>query len=310
MLVTHEKPSRHLASMLFGLWTLHNKLNEETKAFSILSSTNTSQAEFLMKTLLLAVMKPMIADRRWALQNWETLEKAALHPPAPREWTKLCPCELFCFVLCSVFGAGSSEVSTPLKNFFPLPQLVLFNSVVTESSFHNTFPSRLEEFSSVKRKKETKKQTNKTFLILQPLDPIGLDCCTFPIPWSRFLKGEILFSSASSVLSPGPFTSEQQSVMINLLAAPQAKHLWTALEVKLCLPPKTYQRPNPLYLWPYLEVRSLPEKRHRETQEGQVAVEEEIRVKRPQAQDTHSCWQSPEAERQEIDPATKPSGLW
>ena len=64
MLVTHEKPSRHLASMLFGLWTLHNKLNEETKAFSILSSTNTSQAEFLMKTVLLAVMKPMIADRR------------------------------------------------------------------------------------------------------------------------------------------------------------------------------------------------------------------------------------------------------
>lgn len=83
--------------------------------------------------------------------------EGCLPPPNPPGRTKLCPCELFCFVLCSVFGAGSSKVRTPLKNFFPRPQLVLFNSVVTESSFHNAFPSRLEEFYSVK--KERNKQT-------------------------------------------------------------------------------------------------------------------------------------------------------
>ena len=205
-------------------------------------------------------------------------------PPNPPGWTKLCPCELFCFVLRSVFGAGSSKVRTPWKNFFPRPQLVLFNSAVTESYFHNAFPSRLEEFYSVKKRK---KERNKNFLLLRPLHPICLDCCTFHIPWSRFLKGGIFFSSASSVLSPGPFTCEKLArfVMINFLAAPQAKHLWIALEVKLCLPPKTYQSPNPLYLWPYLEVRSLPEKRHRETQEDQVTMEEKIRVIWPQAQE-------------------------
>lgn len=283
MLVIREKPSRHLTSMLFWLWTLHNKLSEKTKALSILSLTNMIQAKFLMKTLLLALVKPMFADRQWYLQSWETWEKAALHPHPSVNKTVPLWTFLFCSVFC-IWTARSSEVRTPLKNFFPPPQLVLFNSVITESSFHNTFPSRLEEFYSVKQTKQKLPPSATSAPCVYWLLHISYSMIiVFPLCLSsawRFLKGGILFSSASSVLSPGPFTYEQlvRLVMINLLAPPQAKHIWTALEIKLCLPAKTYQSPNPLYLWPYLEVRSLPEKRRRETQEGQVIMEEEIRI--------------------------------
>ena len=151
MLVTREKPSRHLTSMLFWLWTLHNKLSEKTKALSILSLTNITQAKFLMKTLLWwNQCLPIGGDLCRAEKHGRRLPSL----PTPG-WTNLCPCELLCFVLFSVFGQPGLLSQDSLEEFFPPPQLVLFNSVITESSFRNTFPSRLEEFYSVK-------QTNKT----------------------------------------------------------------------------------------------------------------------------------------------------
>lgn len=153
MLVVCEKPSRHLTSMLFWLWTLHNKLSEKTKALSILSLTNIIQAKFLMKTLLLALVKPMFADRWWSLQSWDTWEKAAL-PPHPRV-NKTAP--LWTFLFCSVFciwTARSSEVRTPLKNFSPHHNRFYLTQLPLSPNF-TTSPSRLEEFYSVKQTSET-----------------------------------------------------------------------------------------------------------------------------------------------------------